>query len=171
MGTRQEHTNFHHFWRTVQYNMPSFFEQHLYKMTNDWCNLGVPWKIRFKSFCTNCYGTNIKNTWYTLYFIDFLLQVISVLISRRVVRVERFFFFGSINHRIMPAAQGGTKGSVRLLLTKNPARGFSFERFPRPCGEDRLAAKSGHLSTKKISCHLYGMSVQSYNLIPMHYLA
>ena len=46
------------------------------------------------------------------------------------------------NHQIMPAAQGGMAGSVRFLLTKNPARslnypgcqgpGITFELFPPP---------------------------------------
>ena len=52
-------------------------------------------------------------------------------------------FFGHyVNPRITPAAQGGAAGSVRLLLTKNPARslnypgcrvrGVSFEGISRP---------------------------------------
>ena len=34
---------------------------------------------------------------------------------------KRFFFGARENHQIIPAAQGGEEGSVRVLLTKTPS--------------------------------------------------
>ena len=76
--------------------------------------------------------------------IAFLTVFVSVeLLDFNITVVKTPFdaFFrggGRENSQITPPSQGGTEGSVKLLLTKNPTRSFScqvrggsFERFPR----------------------------------------
>ena len=74
---------------------------------------------------------------------DILLGRLETWIKSDIkTNVIGFLFFFEWCHQLAPPAQGGSKGSVRLLLTKNPVRSFScpicqvrglsFERFPRP---------------------------------------
>ena len=69
-------------------------------------------------------------------------EVIKILLYVNLPSNYFFFFWFEENHRITPATQNGAAGSVRLQLTKNPARslncpgcrvrGITFELFPRP---------------------------------------